>query len=106
MKYEVIILKRAQQELHDAVEWIAKDAPEAAERWFNGFIETLLTLEANPKRCSLAPEDPLVTYEVRQLFYRTASKYPTRALFTIVDREVRILRIRRPGQDLIAEGDI
>lgn len=93
MKYEVIILKRAQQELHDAADRIAKDAPETAERWFNGFIEALRTLEVNPERCSPAPEDSSFTYEVRQFFYRTASKYPTRALFTIVGREVRILRI-------------
>ena len=106
MRYDVVILRRAERELNAAADQIARQAPEAADRWFNGFIEALLTLEKNPERCSLAPEGSLFPCVVRQLFYRTKSRYPTRALFTIAGREVRILMIRRPGQDLVGEREL
>lgn len=106
MNYEVVILGRAEQELTEAADRIAEQNPEAASRWFHGFVQALLTLEKNPARCGLAPEGDLFPYEVRQFFYRTKSKVPTRALFTIAGREVRILMIRRPGQDLVAKGDL
>ncbi len=106
MKYDVVILSRAERELKAAADQIARQAPDAADRWFNGFVEALLSLEKNPGRCSLAPEGSRFSCEVRQFFYRTKSRYPTRALFTIAGREVRILMIRRPGQDLVDEGEL
>jgi len=106
MTYKVIILGRAERELKEAADYITQRAPEAAQRWFSGFIEAMLTLAENPDRCSLAPEDALFPYEVRQLFYKTKGKSRTRALFTIVGNEVRILMIRRPGQDLVREVEL
>jgi plasmid stabilization system protein ParE len=98
MTYKVILLRRAEQDLREATEYIAERAPAAAERWFNEFVVALQTLSENPERCGLAPGNGHFSYQVRQFFYRTRSKYPTRALFTIAGDEVRILMIRRPGQ--------
>jgi len=106
MNYEVVVLARAERELAKATDRIAKEDPETSRRWFNGFIHALLTLGKNPERCSLAPEGDLFPYEVRQFFYRTKSRVPTRALFTIVGSEVKILMIRRPGQDLVTRDEL
>lgn len=106
MTHKVILLGRAERELREATAYIAQQVPETAERWFNGFIAALDTLAENPERCSLAPESDLFPYEIRQFLYRTKSRYPTRALFTIAGEEVRILMIRRPGQALLREEDL
>jgi len=106
MAYKVLLLSRAERELRGATAYIAQRVPETAERWFNGFITALESLAENPERCGLAPESSLFPYQVRQFFYRTKSRYPTRALFTIVGQEVRILMIRRPGQAPLREKDL
>ena len=64
MKYDVVILAKAEADLNAAVAWIKQRAPAAAERWFNGFVEAILALERNPTRCGLAPENEAVRYEI------------------------------------------
>lgn len=105
MKYRVVLLSRAEADLNEAVDWIAKCSPLAADRWFNRFVEAMLSLEAEPQRCGLAPESFAISDEVRQLIYRPKSGRVFRALFVIVGDEVRVLRIRGAGQDLLADED-
>ena len=57
MTFAVLVTKQAKRELRDATNWIAKDAPTTAERWHDGFIESLETLSENPKRCGHAREN-------------------------------------------------
>jgi plasmid stabilization system protein ParE len=54
MKYQVLVTERAKRELDEAASWISKRAPEAAARWFHGFVTALLTLKTNPERCGFA----------------------------------------------------
>lgn len=49
MRFEVLITARAQSDLNEARAFIAKHAPEAAERWYFGFLEALLALEQSPR---------------------------------------------------------
>jgi plasmid stabilization system protein ParE len=101
VRYQVIIQRRAEQDLWKATAWIAQFAPETAERWCSGFLAALETLTENPMRCGFAPENSYVDYDIRQLVYRTKSRVGNRALFTIIEDQVRVLRIRRPGEDLV-----
>lgn len=106
MIYQVIVLRRAEQDLHAAADWIAEHSPEAAARWFNSFIDALLSLEKNPERCGVAPENEASSYELRQLIFRLRQGRPFRAIFTITGNQVRVLRIRGAGQDLLSDEDI
>jgi plasmid stabilization system protein ParE len=81
MTYHVLVTTRAERELNQATDWIAKNAPDTAERWFRGFVKAILTLEENPERCALARENPEFPFELRQLLYGRRRSY--RALFTI-----------------------
>jgi plasmid stabilization system protein ParE len=54
MTYEVLITEWARQELDAAADWIAQDAPRAAQRWFNGFAARILLVRESPHRCALA----------------------------------------------------
>ena len=106
MPHRVIVLKRAERGLDVAVEWIAEHSPEAAARWFNAFVDALLSLENNPERCALAPENQASSYELRQLIYRPRHGRPYRAIFTVKGSQVRVLRIRGAGQDLLSDENI
>ena len=52
-----------------------------------------------------APENIAFSYAIRQLIFRPKSGRVFRALFTIAGSEVRVLRIRGAGQDLVQEND-
>ena len=49
MSFRVEVSDRATRELRESAEWIAKDNPQAAERWFQGFVEAIETLGKNPR---------------------------------------------------------
>ena len=68
-KYRLIIQPPALDDLDEAYQWIREQAPEAAARWFNGFVEALNTLATFPDRCGLAPENDAVEAAIRQLLY-------------------------------------
>ena len=96
-KYRLIIQPPAFDDLDEAYQWVNEQAPEAAARWFNYFVEALQTLSKSPKRCGLAPENDAVEPEIRQFLYgRRSGVY--RVLFTITSSEVRVLHIRHAAR--------
>lgn len=106
MPHHVLVLKRAEQDLQAAADWIAEQSPQAAERWFNAFVAALVSLENNPQRCGLAPENENSSYELRQLIFRPQHGRAYRAVFTIIGDQVRVLRIRGASQDLLSDQNI
>jgi plasmid stabilization system protein ParE len=106
MPHEVILTDRAIRDLNDATRYISRHAPETAEKWRRDFLESLLTLENNPHAYSLAEESKEFPFELRQYFYRTRSRRLNRALFVVLENQVRILAIRRPGQEAVGPHDL
>jgi len=103
VSYQLVYTTRARNDLRAATDYIAQHAPEAAERWFDGFVAALAKLKQNPLIYGLAPESEQVEEEIRQIIYRTKSKLANRALFSIRRDMVYILCIRRPGQRLLTQ---
>jgi len=106
MTYNLVYTGRAKRDLQRATEAIAHNAPETAQRWFDGFVATLQSLSTSATVYSLAPESEQCSVEVRQLIYRTKSRRANRALYTIRGETVYILAIRRPGEDLLTEEEL
>ena len=106
MTYDVVYTARAKRDLQRATEAIARNAPETAQRWFDGFVATFQTLSTDATVYSLAPENEQCSVEARQILYRTKSRRVNRALYTIRDTTVYILAIRRPGEDLLTEEEL
>jgi plasmid stabilization system protein ParE len=106
MTYDLVYTERAKRDLQRATDSIARDAPETAQRWFDGFVATLQTLSVNATVYCLAPESELCAIEVRQMIYRTKSRRVNRALYTIRGTTAYILAIRRPGEDLLTEEEL
>ena len=103
--FRLIIQPPALEDLDAAYQWIHDRAPQAAARWFNGFIEALNTLTESPSRCGLAPENDSVEPEIRQLLYSGRSSV-YRALFTITAREVRVLHVRHAARTTLSPEDL
>jgi plasmid stabilization system protein ParE len=106
MSYRVVLLARARLDVARIYDWIADRSTEGAQRWFDQFEKATVTLETNPFIAPLAPESGSFDIEVRQILFRTRSGNRYRAVFTVVDDEVRILRVRGPGQPPLRPIDV
>lgn len=76
MSFQVEISVRAAHELRAATRWIARDNPQAAERWFRGFAEAMQSLSENPRSCGYAQEHGKFPFELRQLLYGRRKTLP------------------------------
>ena len=45
-------------------------------------------------------------YNIREVFFKTSKGNPYRLLFTVLDDEVLVLRVRGPGQNYVAETEL
>ena len=105
MKYRVIIQPPAFDDLDEACAWLAARSPQAAARWLEGMFAAIRTLESNPERCGLAPENDNVHYEIRQFLHgRRGNVY--RVLFTIQAGAVRILHVRHAARKFFDPEDL
>ena len=68
--------------------------------WYFDMLERIETLQNNPFRCPLAPENKLFPEEIRQLIYQ---QY--RILFTIRDENVHVLRVWHSRRDYAQPED-
>ena len=104
-RYQLILQPPALNDLDEAYQWIKQRSPEAAARWFNGFVNALNSLTTSPQRCGLAPENDMIEPEIRQLLYgRRSGTY--RALFTITHKEIRILHIRHAARQTLTPAEL
>ena len=106
MTYKIVLLSRAEAELADIVVRHSERSSEGAIRWLDAFDAAQRLLSRNPQSCELAPEDDLVNEEIRQTFFQTRRGQPYRAVFTILNDEVRVLHIRGPNQRTLLGGEL
>ncbi len=105
MIHYVIIQPNAEAALDAACLYRRERAPDAAARWFAGFVEAIYSLESFPERCPLAPENEHFSEEIRQLLYG-AGRDVFRILFTIKGDAVHVLHIRHGAQRYVHENGI
>jgi plasmid stabilization system protein ParE len=107
MNYEVLVTDRAAEELESAARWWAEHRSAAqAERWYDGFVEAILSLAEAPERCAIARERGRFPFEIRQLVYSLGRRPTRRAVFTIRQDKVIVLTIRHLAQDDLGSGDL
>jgi plasmid stabilization system protein ParE len=67
MRYDVVIIAEAEEELEEAYRFIREDSPTRAKRWRESLLARAKSLSAFPGRCAIAPESFALGVEVRQL---------------------------------------
>ncbi|MBD3676280.1 MAG: type II toxin-antitoxin system RelE/ParE family toxin [Planctomycetaceae bacterium] len=106
MSYQVVILSKAEEELQQILNWIKDRSQEGAKSWLVAFQQATELLKHDPLARSKAPEDEFMDWEIRQFLFKTPRGRSYRALFTVVDREIRILHVRGPGQADVSPDEI
>ena len=106
MKFSVAILARAQSDVDQIYDWLNKRSPSGALRWYAAFCEAIRELQEDAGRFPIASETASLSVEVREELFRTRRGRRYRLLFTIIDQQVRILRVRGPGQPPVESVDV
>src|SRR5438445_7762435 len=105
MPFRVVLLGGAERDVDGIVAWLVERSAVGAARWLDALEEAKTKLAENPCSFGLAPEAEFVDAEVRQIIFKTRRGRRYRALFTVIEDEVRILHVRGPGQALLRAKD-
>jgi len=105
MTFRVSILRRAERDAQQIFHWIAERSPDGAVRWWNAFESAVSKLTENPTGYAFAPEDELTDYELRQFLFKTRRGRTYRGVFVVLGEEIKVLRIRGPGQPMLESDE-
>ncbi len=78
--------------------WLHERSPEGARSWLDAYDAMLDRLAQRAPSFGLAPESEHTSLDVRQALFKTRKGRTYRALFTVMENEVFVLRVRGPGQ--------
>jgi plasmid stabilization system protein ParE len=106
MKYKVIALHRAEEDVGHITRWIAERSLQGAEAWLDAYEQVLAHLAENADSLATAPESVDCNIPLKQALFKTAHGRTYRAVFTIAGNEVRILRVRGPGQPPLQDDEL
>lgn len=106
MTFRVRLLRRGQSDADDIYLWLRKRSPAGAVAWYAALLARLDELAVNAAACSLAPEAERLGVELRQTFFKTRRGRKYRLVFVLVETEVRVLRVRGPGQRPVTRRDL
>lgn len=105
MTFKVEYTLNAQTEIEDAYLWIRERAPAAAEKWREELIAKIESLSGNPHRHPRAPESGKFPWEIRLMLFRKR-RSQLRVYYTIDERRVVILAVRRSARKPLEEEDL
>lgn len=100
--YRIKVLEIAARDVQAQFEYIQDRSPTGARLWYEAYLDALERLKFDPTALSLAPESEHVEEDIRQIFFKTRRGYPYRIVYTVVDDEVRVLRVRGLGQEIVS----
>ncbi|MDQ6631178.1 MAG: type II toxin-antitoxin system RelE/ParE family toxin [Verrucomicrobiota bacterium] len=102
-RWNIIVELPAQQDIAEAHLWLAEQAPDAANHWFESIYETMGSLEIFPDRCPHAPESKFLEADIRQILHgQRLHKY--RILFTLSADAVHVLHVRHGARLALGES--
>lgn len=106
MEYRIKVLGLASRDVQEQFDFIRRRSHAGAVAWYDAYLTALGRLKVDPLGPGRAPEDQHVEEEIRQFFFKTRRGNRYRILYTIVSNEVRVLRVRGTGQDLLESVDV
>ncbi len=98
--YQVVLTPLAESDLEEAYLYAAKQVPKRATTWYNQVLKLLHTLEQNPERQPYARENGTASVPLRHMLIGN-KPHIYRAIFTIKNQQVIILRIRHSKRSTI-----
>ena len=106
MSLRLRILPRAEADAQHIFDFIRERSPQGAIAWWTAFEDAAHRAIADATRFTLAPENESTDFELRQVLFKTRRGRTYRFIFTVVEDELRILRVRGPGQPPLSLDEV
>ena len=106
MTFRVRTLRRANADILTITGYIHERSKPGAAAWVNALERAKNRLAENGGACGEADENDRFDIDVQQSLFKTRHGRVYRLIFTIVEDEVRILRIRGSGQAPVEPEDV
>lgn len=106
MKFDVKALRKAEADVLSITKYLYEWSPQGAAAWLDAYRLARMRLATSADRCGEAEENEHFDIDVRQALFKTKRGRIYRMLFTVVGNEVRILRVRGPGQAPIIADEV
>jgi plasmid stabilization system protein ParE len=101
------IFPRADADVERIFVWLARRSPQGAAAWYAAFSATIGRIVDNPVGFAVASEAlPRWNRDIRQTLFKTARGNRYRIVFELTESEIRILRVRGPGQPPLRRRDL
>jgi len=100
------ILPRAQLDTQCIFDYLAARSPTGAADWWDAFAAAVHGAASGLVEYSLAPENAATNLELRQTTFKTRAGRRYRFVYTVSADELRILRVRGPGQPALKADEI
>jgi len=101
MAFQVELSAQATQDIEEHYVWIQERDPFAAEKWFNGVLVAINTLNYFPERCQVIPEHDNFVQQIRHFIYQKH-----RIIFMVQDTIVYILAVRHTAKKPLENSDL
>ena len=100
MMYLIEILPQAKHDLEETLEYLSEHSPDAANRWFQDWLDCCDTLREAAGSFGLAPENSIAEFTVQQFVFRSGRRR-YRVIYRVVCFTVYVYHKRGPGQDWV-----
>ena len=106
MSFDVSLTDGAMSDIRGILQWIGSRSRTGAETWYRSWRNVLQAIRDRADQFGVAPESDDHPELIRHALFKTRRGRSYRALFIIRDRNVFVLHIRGPGQDLLRSDEI
>lgn len=106
MTFSVRLVTSAKNDVDNIYGWLLARSAKGAFNWYSALSTRLEKLSHDASGCAVAREAHRLKRDLRETYFKTCYGNRYRLIFTIVDSEVRILRVRALGQKLLRAGEL
>jgi plasmid stabilization system protein ParE len=106
MRNKVLTLRRAESDIQHITPWIAERSIQGAYAWLDSYEELMERLAQSAQTYPSAFEAAECKAPLRQALFGTRRGRRYRAIFVIAGDQVRVLRVRGPGQPPLQQDEL
>jgi plasmid stabilization system protein ParE len=101
------IFARAREDIDRIFDWLEARSPQGARNWYEALYAEVRRISQNPISYPLASEAlPRWNRQIHQALFKTKRGRHYRIVFELTETEIRILRVRGPGQPPLRRRDV
>ena len=106
MTFSVRLVTSAKTDVDDIYGWLLTRSANGAFNWYSALSARLEKLAYDASGCAVAREAHRLKRDLRETYFKSRYGNRYRLIFTIVESEVRILRVRTLGQKLLRAKEL